>query len=199
MSKTKLALFPLQMVLLPGERTILHIFEERYRQLIEDCEQLHIPFGIPFAIAGQLSVVGSEVDLIRVVNRYPNGSSDIEVEAKHVFRISAYYQQLDDKLYPGGEVEILTDSMNQAISADLQGAADAYFINQAGDISPEIFDGNLHIFDLGRMLQMSDQDKMRLIQARNSNQRETIVWNHLRMLEKIVAQKNSYDGRIFLN
>ena len=46
----KLPFFPLQSVFFPGEKVPLHIFEERYKQLINDCRKEAITFGIPVYI-----------------------------------------------------------------------------------------------------------------------------------------------------
>ncbi|MEO1628994.1 MAG: LON peptidase substrate-binding domain-containing protein, partial [Bacteroidota bacterium] len=40
-------LFPLKLVVYPGEQLNLHIFEPRYKQLIRECEQNKVTFGIP--------------------------------------------------------------------------------------------------------------------------------------------------------
>ena len=59
----QLALFPLQLVVFPGESLNLHIFEPRYRQLIEDAEQQGITFGVPTVIKGALQPIATEVSL----------------------------------------------------------------------------------------------------------------------------------------
>ena len=51
-----LALFPLQLIVYPGERLPLHIFEKRYQQLITDCENEGIAFGIPSYIDEKLDM-----------------------------------------------------------------------------------------------------------------------------------------------
>ena len=68
----KLPLFPLQSVFFPGETVPLHIFEERYKQLINDCRDEAITFGIPVFINGTVEY-GTEVQLVEVVNTYDSG------------------------------------------------------------------------------------------------------------------------------
>jgi uncharacterized protein len=68
----KLPLFPLQSIFFPGETVPLHIFESRYKQLINDCRAEAITFGIPVFINNQMKF-GTEVQLVEVVNTYGGG------------------------------------------------------------------------------------------------------------------------------
>jgi len=43
---TRLALFPLNLVLFPGMELPLHIFEERYKDMIGECLEQDVPFGV---------------------------------------------------------------------------------------------------------------------------------------------------------
>lgn len=108
----KLALFPLELVVFPGEQLNLHIFEPRYRQLLEDAEQKGMPFGIPAYIDGKIMPVGTRMQLLEVVQRYPTGESDIRTGATGLFRMRDFYSTLQDKLYAGGEVEILEEEQS---------------------------------------------------------------------------------------
>lgn len=101
----KLALFPLQIIVFPGEAVNLHIFEPRYRQLIKDCQTEEISFGIPSYIDGRVNTIGTEVVLTEVVKTYPTGELDVSTQAAGMFRIQEFYPRLDDKLYAGGLVE----------------------------------------------------------------------------------------------
>ena len=102
-----LALFPLQLVVFPGEGLNLHIFEPRYRQLVAEAESEGIPFGIPTVIDGKLQPVATEVSLEKVARRYPSGESDIETRGRRVFRIESFEREMPDKLYSGARVTYL--------------------------------------------------------------------------------------------
>lgn len=103
----KEAIFPLTIFLLPGEETYLHIFEPRYRQLLEDVEGDGIDFGIYYRSDENKSSIGSMMELVRVVKRYDSGESDILVRCKGVFYLDWFYEKMDEKLYPGGDVRDL--------------------------------------------------------------------------------------------
>jgi len=108
----KLPLFPLQSVFFPGETVPLHIFEERYKELIRDCRNEAITFGIPVYIYDSVAY-GTEVQLVEVVTTYESGEMDVTCVARQVFKIMSFEKQMPGKLYAGGEVSFL-DSVNDA-------------------------------------------------------------------------------------
>lgn len=97
-------MFPLSILPLPGELVPLHIFEPRYRQLLEDAETRDISFGIYFNHEINGEKVGSLMKLESVIKRYPTGESDIIVKCEDIFFMDKLYRTYKDKLYPGGDV-----------------------------------------------------------------------------------------------
>ncbi|MCZ6692838.1 MAG: LON peptidase substrate-binding domain-containing protein, partial [Bacteroidetes bacterium] len=105
MENQLLPLFPLQIMLFPGEIAPLYIFEPRYRQLIEDSEKEKITFGILYINNAQLFHIGTEVKLHSVLKKYENGTSDIKIEALNFFRLRDFKKIMPGKLYSGGVTE----------------------------------------------------------------------------------------------
>ncbi len=101
----KLALFPLQIVVFPNEDLNLHIFEPRYRQLVQDSEEHGITFGVSSYIEEQVMPIGTEVRLEEVVRKYPTGESDIRTKAIGMYQLKEFFPRLDDRLYAGGTVD----------------------------------------------------------------------------------------------
>jgi len=89
----RLPLFPLEVVLYPGEQLPLHIFEPRYRRLVTHCLEEDRPFGIVLAEAGKLAQVGSLARITRVLARYGDGRMDILVTGEDRFRILQLYAE----------------------------------------------------------------------------------------------------------
>ncbi len=108
----KLPMFPLQSVFFPGETVPLHIFEERYKQLIDDCRAEAVTFGIPVYINDRIEY-GTEVQLVEVVNTYEGGEMDVVCVARQIFRVLTFDNQMDGKLYAWGIIEFL-ESANDA-------------------------------------------------------------------------------------
>ena len=102
----KLPLFPLQTVFFPGEQVPLHIFEDRYKELINDCRNEASTFGIPVYINDSIAY-GTEVQLVEVVNTYESGAMDIVCVARQVFKVVTFENEMQGKSYPGGIVDFL--------------------------------------------------------------------------------------------
>ncbi len=100
-------LFPLGIVVLPGETRFLHIFEERYKNLFEDIEKKDGNFGIPFIRSGSIDGTGSYVKIEKVLSRYSNGELDIAVKGIDIFSTVEYYDEHPKRLYPYGSLELL--------------------------------------------------------------------------------------------
>ncbi|MEO8514019.1 MAG: LON peptidase substrate-binding domain-containing protein [Ignavibacteria bacterium] len=100
-------LFPLGIVVLPGETRFLHIFEERYKNLFEDIEKSDGLFGIPFIRSGSIDGTGSYVKIEKVLSRYPSGELDIAVKGIDIFSTVEYYDEHPKRLYPYGSLELL--------------------------------------------------------------------------------------------
>ena len=82
-----LPVFPLSLVAFPGERLNLHIFEPRYKQLIQDCQDEGKTFGIPAYIDDHLNEFGTEMELTSIEKVYEDGSMDIKTRGVQVFRV----------------------------------------------------------------------------------------------------------------
>ena len=103
----KIPLFPLDVVLFPGAPLPLHIFEERYREMVRDCVNREIAFGVVCASPEGLAVVGCTARIARILNEYPDGRKDILTEGMDRFEI----KHLDDTLsYLQADVQFFSDA-----------------------------------------------------------------------------------------
>lgn len=97
-------IFPLQVVVFPGEDLNLHIFEPRYKQLITECFEQKKPFGIPAVIGSEIKDYGSLIYIKEITVTYANGEMDIKTRGDKVFRILEVIKNIPDKLYSGAIV-----------------------------------------------------------------------------------------------
>lgn len=97
-------IFPLSVVVYPGEELNLHIFEPRYKQLITEYFSAKKPFGIPPVIKNKINEFGTLMDIIEITKTYDNGEMDIKTEGKKVFRILEIVNDVPEKLYNGAIV-----------------------------------------------------------------------------------------------
>src|SRR5690606_34330878 len=101
-----LPLFPLNLVAFPGESLNLHIFEPRYKQLIQDCLLMKTNFGLPSFVFNTIEY-GTEMEIVKVVKEYEDGRLDIKTKGTNILKIESFINPLEGKLYAGGEVTIL--------------------------------------------------------------------------------------------
>ncbi len=99
-------MFPLAILPVPGELVPLHIFESRYRQLLQDLETSDVTFGIYCSHEINKTRIGSLMRLESVIKRYPEGESDIIVRCQDNFTLDLLLRRFKDKLYPGGDVAL---------------------------------------------------------------------------------------------
>jgi Lon protease-like protein len=106
-----LPLFPLPIVLLPTEVVPLHIFEERYKEMIAGCLEDETEFGIIWLSDDGLRDVGCTARVTEVLERMDDGRMNILVEGAIPFRL---VERREDHPYPFGKVELLGDRSERA-------------------------------------------------------------------------------------
>ena len=94
-------------VAFPGELVFLHVFEPRYRQLIGECVQTGMTFGIVTAVPGGASSIGTQMRLENVLRTRESGSMDVSVRGVRPFNLQRIRRVVEGKLYSGGEVTFL--------------------------------------------------------------------------------------------
>lgn len=102
----KIPLFPLDVVLFPGAPLPLHIFEERYKEMIGECLRGETEFGMVRARRDGLSTVGCTARVMSVLRRYPDGRMDILCRGERRFEIESLH---DDRSFFEAEVEWLPE------------------------------------------------------------------------------------------
>lgn len=161
-----LPMFPLNMVLLPGETTKLYIFEERYKQLVDDCLENDASFGIPFLEKGKVKKYGCEVKINRVLKNYENGGMDILVESTGLFRILQYTEVLKPKLYGAALIENISNNQKILLN-NLQDATVSYFSSVQNKLIDYETVTRLTVYSVASALQLTHPEKYKLISSVN--------------------------------
>jgi ATP-dependent Lon protease len=100
-------LFPLGVVLMPNHILPLHIFEQRYREMVAWCLENEEVFGIVYYDGSQTKEVGCTARIIEVLKRYEDGRMDILTQGERRFRIETILQEKD---YLEAEVSYFDDT-----------------------------------------------------------------------------------------
>ena len=111
-------LFPLNVVLMPGAPMPLHIFEDRYKQMVDECLREESEFGMVFADESGTRKVGCTAKIVELVERYDDGRMLILVEGSRRFRLN---NVLTGKPYYVGEIEFFEE---EAEDEDVQALAE---------------------------------------------------------------------------
>jgi len=177
----------------------LHVFEERYKQLIADCRAEALTFGIPVYINQSLTY-GTEVQLRDVVNTYADGSMDVVCVARQVFEIVSFEPVMGDRLYPGGEVRFLEPDNHAPVELTekvLKACQRLYELMDVpfGPIKREVFNS----FTLAHKMGLSMQQEYSLLQIPDETRRLQFVLNHLEETSRVLEEINRTRERIEMN
>jgi uncharacterized protein len=195
-------IFPLSIVVYPGESLNLHIFEPRYKQLINECHAEGKPFGIPTVIDNKLSEMGTLVRITEMVNVYDNGEMDIKTQGLSVFRILEMIKSVPDKLYSGAIVNYpenmegpgQTDLMQKVIKAlrELH-----RLLNITKDFPRP--DEELVSYDLAHHAGMSLEEEYELLGLMREEQRQEYLKRHLAKVLPVIAEMETLKEKVKLN
>ncbi len=115
-----LPLFPLQLVVFPGSAVPLHVFEDRYKEMVGAAEAAGTEFGIVLAKDNGIMNAGCTVLVESVLKRYPDGRFDVLARGQRRFVIQSLNQ---DKEYLRGEVEYYSDDDAESVPPELRNHA----------------------------------------------------------------------------
>lgn len=194
-----LPLFPLQLVVYPGERLPLHIFEKRYQQLIVDCEEDGVSFGIPTYIDKKLEY-GTEVKLQKIEKRYPGGESDVVCLGTRIFKITEFYPKMPGKLYAGGEVVFLDDNDNsvEELQEELLRNMAILYVELTLD-NPPVFSIPFISYQVAHKIGLALEQEYHLLTLRSELERLNYLIGHLKITIPVVKQMNRAKEVIKMN
>jgi Lon protease-like protein len=129
-------LFPLGLVALPGELIPLHIFEERYKTMINECLEREREFGIVWLSDDGLREVGCACSIDRVLERMDDGRMNLLVRGTRPFRVLERQGHLP---YPAGVIEFVQDREDEPDPELARIAHEAYaeLVRRAADREPD--------------------------------------------------------------
>jgi len=194
-------LFPLEIVVFPGEALNLHIFEARYKQLINDCKEEDLIFGIPFYQKDRKLEYGSTVRLKKIAKMYSDGRMDIHTEGINPFEVKRYVKSFKKKLYPGGYIEELY--------WDKEGSSDHYelirgmlgelysFMN-ISKLPYEPYD-EFTTFSIGHKVGFNQNQEYHLLQIPGEQERQEYMIQHMKTLIPKVKEMEEMRRKIQMN
>jgi Lon protease-like protein len=182
-------IFPLGIVVYPGENLNLHIFEPRYKQLISECHTSQKPFGIPAVIENKMQDYGSMVEITELSTLHENGEMDIKTKGLKVFRILEVIQDVPDKLYSGAIVnypdnyEKGSPEVMQKIMKSIRDLHQLLKVNK----SFEKKDAEVTCYDVAHHIGLSLEEEYELLGLFDERQRQEYLKRHLAKVIPMLA------------
>ena len=194
-------IFPLGIVVYPGEQLNLHIFEPRYKQLIQECFETKKPFGIPPVMDEKLKEMGTLVQVLEISKVYDDGKMDIKTEGLMVFRILEMIRELPEKLYSGAIVNY-PDNDEKINRVLMQGIVKGIKeLHKLLKIEKEFTkpDEELCCYDVAHHAGLSLPEEYELLELLHELQRQEYLKRHLTKVIPVLAEMEMLKEKVKLN
>jgi len=194
-------IFPLGIVVYPGENLNLHIFEPRYKQLISECHETKKPFGIPAVVDNRLQDYGTLMEITELSKQYDNGEMDIKTKGDKVFRILEVIKSVPDKLYSGAIVNY-PDNTEQGnielMRKVMKGIRELHkLLNVTKDFTKP--DEELNCYEVAHHIGLTLQEEYELLGLMNELHRQEFLKRHLTKVLPMVAEMEGLKEKIKQN
>jgi ATP-dependent Lon protease len=174
MNPERIPLFPLELVLFPGMPLPLHIFEPRYKLLIQNCLRDQSEFGVVLARAQGIAAVGCTAEILRVVRKYSDGRMDILTAGQTLYRVLEVFEE---QPYFEASVEFLEDEHEAPSTEALEKVLKLYeqchtLIFGRAPRLPDTASGFPLTFQIAGELPLDLDYKQELLEMRTEHQRQ---------------------------
>lgn len=197
----KLPLFPLSLVVYPGEQLKLHIFEPRYRQLIRECLDKEITFGIPAVIEKKVATYATEVKLLRIEKKYGGGEMDITTEGQRRIKVLEFFREIHAKPYPGGDIEREEDIMDADLAVQENIFDRLKQLHQALGIRKSYPEGpaGIRAYDIAHHIGMNLEQEYELLTFTHESDRLALILAHLERILPVILETERLKAKAKLN
>lgn len=195
-----LPLFPLNLVVFPHEDLNLHIFEPRYRQLINECLDEKKTFGIPAFVNNKLLGYGTEVEVKQLSKRYGDGRMDIKTKGLRVFRMAGFQNPVEGKLYAGGEVFFTeNEDLSEEINPYLLSLVQKLYTHLKVKVDYNKPEYAPFSYRIVHKIGISVAEEYELLTIPSEKERQIKLIEHLELITPIVAEVERTKERIAMN
>ena len=168
----EIGLFPLELVLLPSERVPLHIFEDRYKELIGECLAEGSEFGLILETDGGLREIGTSTAVLEVIHTFDDGRMNVLVEGHDRFRVA---RLTEGRSFRTAEFETVEDDDEEPTEGDVAGVMEVYrrlvAVAEAEQIDEPDMDSSTLSFQLASRVDFGHELKQELLELRSEPKR----------------------------
>ncbi len=194
-------IFPLGIVVYPGEELNLHIFEPRYKQLINECHEQKKAFGIPTVIDNKLQENGTLVQITEISKVHDNGEMDIKTAGVEVFRILELIKEIPEKLYSGAIVNYPQNQIHgkPELMRKVMASIRELLILLKVDKEFNKPDEEMKAYDIAHHVGLSIRQEYELLSLYDERQRQEYLKRYLAKVIPTVAAMEQLKEKIKLN
>ncbi|HEY7207486.1 MAG TPA: LON peptidase substrate-binding domain-containing protein [Gaiellaceae bacterium] len=195
----EIGLFPLGIVLLPGERVPLHIFEPRYRELIGECLDGEGEFGLVHADDDGVREIGTRARVAELLDRFDDGRMNVVVEGGERFRI---VEVTSGRSFHTARIEPVGDDAGEPAPGDADRALGAFrALAEVVEAEPDEPDPGSPVlsFDLAGLVELPVAAKQELLELRSEQARLVRVAALLEDARRLVEMERELRERASRN
>jgi Lon protease-like protein len=188
----KIPIFPLQLVFFPGEKLPLHIFEPRYKEMMQYCLRSDVTFGICSYIKNKISKIGCFARIETIEKKYDDGRMDIICAGTDRFHIKKFDSS---RTFLQGDIEPFADMKDNVL--EKQEKLDQLiplFVELMHMASTEINSEDIDVpdkaFGFAHLVGLELKQKQKLLEMKSEQERLQFIHRHIR---KIIPQIKAYE------
>ena len=194
-------IFPLSIVVYPGEDLNLHIFEPKYKQLIKECFDQKKPFGMPVVINNKVNELGTLVEIVEISKVYDTGEMDIKTKGQKIFRVLEIIDDVPDKLYSGAIVSYPSNSDHGKKLLMAKVVAAIKELHKLLNVTKPFHkdEEQLSSYDVAHHAGLTLEEEYEFLSLTNELQRQEYLKRHLAKVLPVVAEMEALKEKIKLN
>lgn len=181
----KIGLFPLNLVLFPESIFPLHIFEDRYKELINQAIDNDTEFGINLLTSSKMYDIGCTAKVVNVLKKYSDGRLDINVIGVKRYELNGFNE--GEKPYFVGDIEIFNDreeildepGLIEVVSLFNQVAKTIKLV-QIQKINLDELESKFPSFYIAQKAGLTPMQKQELLEMKSENNRLSYLRKHLK-------------------
>ena len=192
--------FPLGLVCFPGEIQNLHIFEQRYRDLINDCIDENISFALVPYVNNKAFHLATEVKLHEVSKKYPDGKYDVSLIGTRLIKVHRLLKVMESKSYPAVKMSPLSweEEPNLLLSEEIVDLIKRLY--SALSLTDEVPPPSVFLVrDVVHKIGLTLQQELSLLAIAEEKGRQQLVLRHLQEFVPTVEKAQNLRMKAVLN
>jgi len=196
-----LPMFPLELIAYPAEQVNLHIYEPRYKELINECYNNKSTFGLLPYLNEEHKEYGTEMQVKEIVKTYNDGKMDIKTVGVGIFRMIEFIKKVPNKLYSGGiisRVDLIDDSISSLLQKNIALMQELFEIMRIESRSI-LEKENLQSFNIAHHVGFSIVQEYELLSVKRESVRLKLILEHLKRVIPVIREAELLKEKIKLN